>query len=56
MAVNASLIEADANKQYFASKEEWDSARIDVDAAPCVVRDYLDVLDKAAFGAAWSRP
>jgi transposase len=52
MAVDASLIEADANKQYSAPKEEWDPARIDVDAAPRAVREYLDVLDAAAFGAA----
>lgn len=52
MAVDASLIEADANKQYSAPKEEWDPARIDVEAAPRAVREYLDVLDEAAFGAA----
>jgi len=34
MAVDASLIEADANKQFSASKEEWDTNRIDVEAAP----------------------
>ena len=51
MAVDASLIEADANRQYSASKEEWDSARVDVDA-PRAVREYLDTLDEAAFGAA----
>ncbi len=52
MAVDASLIEADANKQFSAAKEEWDSRRIDVDAAPRAVREYLDTLDEAAFGAA----
>ena len=52
LAVDASLIEADANKQYSASKEEWDTDRIDVDAAPRAVREYLDTLDEAAFGAA----
>lgn len=54
LAVDASLIEADANKQYSAAKEEWDIARIDADAAPRAVREYLDTLDEAAFGAATS--
>ncbi len=52
LAVDASLIEAVANKQYSASKEEWDTDRIDVYAAPRAVREYLDTLDEAAFGAA----
>ncbi len=52
MAVDASLIEADANRQFSASKEEWDINRIDVAAAPRAVREYLDTLDEAAFGAA----
>ena len=52
MAVDASLIEADANKQYSAPKDEWDPARIDTETAPRAVREYLDVLDEAAFGAA----
>ena len=52
MAVDASLIEADANKQFSAPKEEWEVGRIDVEAAPRAVREYLDTLDEAAFGAA----
>lgn len=52
MAVDASLIEADVNKQYSAPKDEWDPARIDVETAPRAVREYLDTLDEAAFGAA----
>jgi transposase len=52
MAIDASLIEADANRQFSAPKEEWDTKRIDVDAAPRAVREYLDTLDEAAFGAA----
>lgn len=52
MAVDASLIEADANRQYSAPKEEWNAGRIDADAAPRAVREYLDTLDEAAFGAA----
>ena len=51
-AADASLIRADANKQYAAPKVEWDPCRIDVEAAPRAVREYLDVLDDAAFGAA----
>ena len=52
MAVDASLIEADANTQYSASKEDWDTDRIDVGTAPRAVREYLNTLDEAAFGAA----
>ena len=56
MAVDASMIEADANRQYSAPKEEWDANRIDVDAAPRAVKEYLDTLDEAAFGAARCNP
>ncbi len=52
MAIDASLIEAEATKQYSTSQEEWDVARIDADTAPRAVREYLDTLDDAAFGAA----
>ena len=52
MTVDASLIEADANRQFSAPKDEWDTDHIDVDAAPRAVREYLDTLDEAAFGAA----
>ncbi len=52
MAVDASLIEADANKQFSAQQKDWDPARIDVEAAPRAVREYLETLDEAAFGAA----
>jgi transposase len=51
-AVDASLIRADANKQNSTSKEEWNPATIDPESAPRAVREYLDVLDDAAFGAA----
>jgi transposase len=51
-ASDASLIRADANKQYAAPKAEWDLGRIDVTTAPRAVREYLGVLDDAAFGAA----
>uniref|UniRef100_UPI0026097B28 IS1182 family transposase n=1 Tax=uncultured Ruegeria sp. TaxID=259304 RepID=UPI0026097B28 len=52
MAIDASLIEAEATKQYSASQEEWDAAQIDAKTAPRAVREYLETLDEAAFGAA----
>ena len=52
LAVDASLIEADANRQNSTSKEEWDTNKIDPEDAPRAVREYLDTLDDAAFGAA----
>jgi hypothetical protein len=52
MAVDASRIEADANKQNSTPQEDWDAARIDPAGAPRAVREYLDTLDEAAFGAA----
>ena len=51
-AADASLIEADANKQNSTPKADWDTAAIKPDDAPRSVREYLDVLDDAAFGAA----
>jgi len=52
MAIDASLIEADANKQNSTPKEKWDVSAIDPTDAPRAVREYLDTLDEAAFGAA----
>ncbi|KUP94665.1 hypothetical protein TRIHO_05910 [Tritonibacter horizontis] len=52
MAIDASLIEADANKQNSTPKEEWDPAQVNPADAPRAVREYLDTLDEAAFGAA----
>ena len=52
MAIDASLIEADANKQNSTPKEEWDTGAIDPADALRAVREYLDTLDEAAFGAA----
>ncbi|MDH5529624.1 MAG: IS1182 family transposase [Paracoccaceae bacterium] len=52
LAVDASLIEADANKQNSTAKDEWDATSIDPADAPRAVREYLDTLDEAAFGAA----
>ena len=52
MAIDASLIEAGGKKQNSTSKEEWDATDIDPSDAPRAVREYLDTLDEAAFGAA----
>ncbi len=51
-AADASLIEADANKQNSTAREDCDHGTIDPSDAPRAVREYLDVLDEAAFGAA----
>ncbi len=51
-AVDASLIEADANKQNSTAKEDWNTSSINPGDAPRAVREYLDVLDDEAFGAA----
>lgn len=52
LAVDASLIEADTNRQNSTSKEEWEPDKIDPEGAPRAVREYLETLDDAAFGAA----
>ena len=51
-AADASIIAADANRQNSTAKADWDPAAIDGDDAPRAVREYLDTLDDAAFGAA----
>jgi len=50
-ATDASLIQADANKQNSTAKEEWSPQAIEPDEAPRAVRDYLEHLDHEAFGA-----
>ena len=50
-AVDASLIEADANKQRSIPGSEWNRAR-DLATANHAVKEYLATLDDAAFGAA----
>jgi hypothetical protein len=47
-AVDASMIKADANRQRSAPGSEWQAP----EAANHAVREYLAVLDDAAFGAA----
>jgi transposase len=51
-AVDASLIRADANKQNATPIDDWPTERLDPRDAPRAVREYLDTLDDAAFGAA----
>lgn len=51
-AVDASLIEADTNRQNSTSKEEWKPEAINPAEAPRAVCEYLAKLDDAAFGAA----
>jgi len=50
-AVDASLIEADANKQRSIPGSDWNKQR-NLDTASRAVRDYVETLDDAAFGAA----
>jgi len=50
-AADASLIEVDANKQNSTPKKDWDTSTIKPEDAPRAVREYLVVLDDAAFGA-----
>ncbi len=50
-AVDASLIQADANKQRSIPGKEWLTMDIATDAKRAV-RDYIATLDEAAFGAA----
>jgi transposase len=51
-AVDASLIRADANRQNATPIGEWPAEKLDPEDAPRAVREYLDTLDDAAFGAA----
>jgi transposase len=51
-AADASLIEADANKQNSTAREVWNISAINPDDAPRAVREYLEGLDDAALDAA----
>lgn len=51
LATDASLIDADANKHFSTSKEDWNPATTDPTVAPRAVREYLDTLDEAALRA-----
>ena len=52
LAVDASLIAADTNRQNSSSQTEWKTDKINPEDAPRAVREYLATLDDAAFGAA----
>ena len=52
LAADASLIQADANRQNSAPQSEWEPDKIDPSDAPRAVREYLETLDDEAFGAA----
>jgi len=51
-AADASIIAADANRQNSTPKADWNPETIDPADAPRAVREYLETLDDAAFGAA----
>lgn len=51
-ATDASLIQADANKQNSTAKEDLDLDNINPETASRAVREYLFALDDEAFGAA----
>ena len=51
-ATDASIIRADANKQNATPKEDWDPASLRPEDVPRAVKEYIDTLDDAAFGAA----
>ena len=55
-ATDASLIEADVNKQNSTAKEDWDINKINPETAARSVREYLFALDDEAFGAATDVP
>lgn len=48
----ASLIQADANRQNSSPQRDWTPEKIIPEDAPRAVREYLETLDDAAFGAA----
>jgi transposase len=52
LAVDASLIAADTNRQNSSPLSDWTPDMIDPQAAPRGVREYLEALDDDAFGAA----
>ena len=51
-ATDASIIRADANKQNSTPRDEWEPKDVDPEIVPRAVKEYLEVLDDAAFGAA----
>ena len=53
-AVDASLIEADANKSRSVAGAEWNARNIDPEVASRAAKDYVATLEDAAYGAASS--
>jgi transposase len=51
LAADASIIQADANRQNSTPKSDWQADRIGPEDASRAVREYLSTLDDAAFGA-----
>jgi IS5 family transposase len=51
-AANARLIQADANRQNSSPQANCEPEQIVYEEAPRAVREYLETLDDAAFGAA----
>lgn len=51
-AADASIIQADANRQNSTPQAYWEPANITPEDAPRAVQEYLATLDDAAFGAA----
>lgn len=51
-AVDASLIMADVDKLNSSAQAKWDVEALNPQEAPRAVREYLETLDDAAFGAA----
>lgn len=54
-AVDASLIEADTNRQNSSSQAEWRPDAISPEEAPRAVREYLETLDGERMNATGSR-
>ena len=52
LAVDASLIEADTNRQNSSAQSDWAPDTMEAADAPRAVQEYLATLDDAAFGAA----
>jgi len=52
LAVDASLIEADTNRQNSSPLSDWTPDMTDPQTTPRAVLEYLETLEEAAFGAA----
>jgi len=52
LATDAGLIATDANKHNCTSEGEWYPSGVDPNDAQRAVKEYLEVIDDAAFGTA----